>query len=794
MIEIEIDGKQLKVEPGSMIIEAADDAGIDIPRFCYHKKLSIAANCRMCLVDVEKSGKPLPACATPVMDGMKIHTTSAKALEAQKSVMEFLLINHPLDCPICDQGGECELQDVAMGYGGDVSRYNEGKRVVKDKAIGSLIETDMTRCIHCTRCVRFGQEIAGLRELGATGRGEHTEIGTFIEHSLQSEVSGNIIDLCPVGALTSKPFRYSARAWELAQQENVSPHDCLHSNLYVHTRRGQVMRVVPRDNEAVNETWLSDRDRFSYEGVNSDQRLLSPLIKRNGTWEVVSWQSALAFVVEKLNHVIKTAGAEQLGGLISPNATVEELYLFQKFLRGLGSNNVDHRLRQVDFSDQEQAPLSPVSSVALTDLEQADVVLTVGSHLRHEQPLAALRVRKAFLAGARVMSIDAVDHDAIVDHHARAVLPPAAIPAWLLGLAKACASANEIDIPTEIASIFDGVVVNEQQQQMAKALKAGERCIIVSGALAQHHPQAALIQSLLALIAQWNQAKRLAFQDGGNAVGAWIAGAIPHRTANGQRVSSQGLTALSQFKQGLQAYFLMGVEPELDSVYPAKAVAALEKAQLVVAMTAFDSEAYRAYADVLLPIAPWTETSGTYININGLWQTVAAAVTPAGHARPAWKILRVLGNLFELPEFEYNATSEIRETLQQHWSQENAGARENWSLSKAEVPAVSEGSLTRINYWPMYKTDAIVRRANGLQKSALSMATATVELNAQTAAKLKLIAGQIARVSQGEASVSLPVILNERVPNDCVLIPSGYSETAGLNAPYGTVKMVGEAA
>ncbi|MEO7107701.1 MAG: NADH-quinone oxidoreductase subunit NuoG, partial [Rhodoferax sp.] len=390
MIEIELDGKKVDIVEGSMIMHAAEKAGTYIPHFCYHKKLSIAANCRMCLVDVEKMPKPMPACATPVTQGMIVRTKSEKAIKAQKSVMEFLLINHPLDCPICDQGGECQLQDLAVGYGSSSSRYEEEKRVVFHKDIGPLISMEeMSRCIHCTRCVRFGQEIAGAMELGMSHRGEHAEIEAFVGLTVDSELSGNMIDICPVGALTSKPFRYSARTWELSRRKSVSPHDSTGTNLVIQVKNNTVMRVVPLENEAVNECWIADRDRFSYEALNSADRLTTPMLKQGGEWKSVDWQTALEYVAHGLQSIKASQGAASIGALVSPHSTLEELYLAGALVRGLGSENIDYRLRNADFANSHAGARH--LGMAIADLNNLERVLVVGSNLRKDHPLFAQR-------------------------------------------------------------------------------------------------------------------------------------------------------------------------------------------------------------------------------------------------------------------------------------------------------------------------------------------------------------------------------------------------------------------
>ncbi|MEJ2553691.1 MAG: NADH-quinone oxidoreductase subunit NuoG, partial [Gammaproteobacteria bacterium] len=660
MVNIHIDGKLIQAKQGAMIIEAADEVGIPIARFCYHKKLSVAANCRMCLVEVEKASKPLPACATPVTEGMKVYTKSPRALDAQRGTMEFLLINHPLDCPICDQGGECELQDVALGYGGDKSRFQEKKRVVKDKELGSLISTDMTRCIHCTRCVRFGEEIAGIKELGATGRGEHMEIGTYVTRTVDSEMSGNVIDLCPVGALTSKPFRYTARPWELNSVSGIAPHDCAGSNIYLHLRRGEVMRVLPQENEAINETWISDRDRFSYEGLHSGQRLRTPMLRRDGQWQETDWETALDAVVTGFRQVLGSKGASQLGALVSPNATLEEMYLTQRLLRGLGSANVDHRLRQLDFSDQDASPAYPWLGMSIADLQDLDGVLLVGANIRKDQPIIGHRVRKAAMAGAKVGLIGSVDYEFRFPVESKVITTPAGMERALAGVVKVLLEGNDSLSPA-VSELLADVTPDNQSRAIASLLRQGEKSAVLLGSQAAAHPGAARLRALAAMIGELSESTLSFVSDGANSTGAWLAGAVPHREAGAAAASRRGLDARAMLEAGLKAYMLVGVEPELDCTDSAAALRALGQADCVVALTSFVSDAMRDYAQVLLPMAPFSETSGTYVNIEGKWQSFTGAATPVGEARPGWKILRVLGNLFGMTGFDYMSSAEVRD-------------------------------------------------------------------------------------------------------------------------------------
>ncbi len=785
MADIEINGKTIKARDGVMVIEAADEAGITIPRFCYHEKLSVAASCRMCLVEVEKAPKPLPACATPVSDGMKVWTNSPRALAAQKNVMEFLLINHPLDCPICDQGGECELQDIAVGYGNDVSRFAEIKRVVKSNDIGPLIVTDFTRCIHCTRCVRFGQEIAGIRELGATGRGEHMEIGTYVEKSVSSELSGNIIDLCPVGSLTSKPFRFTARAWELTDSAAVSPHDCVGSNLTLQTRRNKVMRSLPRANEAINETWISDRDRFGYVGLNSEDRLRTPMIKVAGEWREIDWKTALEQVVKGVKKLIDTQGADQLGALVSPGATLEEMYLLQKLMRTLGSANIDHRLRQIDFSDQDLLPPFPWLGQNIEQLEKVNAALLIGSNVRKEQPIIGHRLRKAAIAGANIMFVNPVDFMFNFPVAEKLIGNPAQMVRTLAAIAKALLDITGEAAPEGLASLLENISVGDTELAIAERLKAAENATVLLGALAQGSQRLSSLRALSVLIAKLSGARFGQLSEGANSSGGWLAGAVPHRGPVGQKTSVTSLVDASvMLEHPLRGYLLMGVEPELDSSHPVAATKVLNEAEFVVSLTPFLSEQMKQYADVLLPISPFSETSGTFVNIEGRWQSFAGAVAPLGDSRPAWKVLRVLGNLFDLPGFEYISSEQVRDELKASCGQAESSAEVAWRCP-ADFNAVSV-SLLRVGEVPIYATDALVRRSEPLQQTQDAMAAA-VYLNESVATGLGLVDGDIAQVVQGGGSVWLPVVIDERVADGCTVIPAALPETAGLGAIHGPV-------
>ncbi|MEI2742400.1 MAG: NADH-quinone oxidoreductase subunit NuoG [Candidatus Competibacter sp.] len=768
-VNIEVNGIPLKARKGAMLIEVTDAAGIAIPRFCYHKKLSIAANCRMCLVEVEKAPKPLPACATPVMEGMKVHTESAKALAAQKGTMEFLLINHPLDCPICDQGGECELQDLALGYGSDASRFDERKRVVRDKDIGPLIATDMTRCIHCTRCVRFGEEIAGLRELGATGRGEHVEIGTYISKAVVSELSGNVIDLCPVGALTAKPSRFKGRSWEYLQHAAIAPHDSIGSNVFIHTLRGQVMRVVPRENESVNETWLSDRDRFSYEGIYSDDRLAKPLLEG----QEVEWESALEATAERLKDSIARHGAGAVGFLVSPTATVEELYLAQKLARGLGVANIDHRLRQADFSDQDAAPAFPWLGQEVADLEKVKSALLIGSNVRMEQPLASHRLRKAALAGARILCVNPRDFDFRFPVTAKIVADPAGMVAGLAGVAQAVAELKNQAVPENLAALKSGEPKGAARA-IANHLIDNAPAVVLLGNLAVAHPAFAQLRALAGFIAEASGARLGYLPEAANSAGAWLTGALPHRGPGGKPAGVAGADARAMLESPRKVYVVIGVEPELDCWNGAAALKAMQGAESVIVLSPYASATTRGYAKTILPVATFAETSGTYVNAEGRWQSFQGASKPLGEARPAWKVLRVLGNLCGLDGFEYLSSDEV---LAEARGACDGLKPDNRSDAGQSLQPLRIEGLVRVAEVPIYGADALVRRAPSLQASPLGQAVAA-RLHPDMAQELGVAGREQIQVRQNGAAVDLPLVLDAGVPKGCVWIPAGSASVA----------------
>ncbi len=785
-VTVEIDGQSYQARKGAMIIEVTDAAGISVPRFCYHKKLSVAANCRMCMVEVENVPKPLPACATPVADGMKIFTGSKLAKGAQKAIMEFLLINHPLDCPICDQGGECELQDVALEYGGDVSRFTEGKRVVRDKFIGPLIATDMTRCIHCTRCIRMLQEVAGKMELGATGRGENMEIGNYIEGSLESELSGNVIDVCPVGALTSKPFRFKARAWELAQHASVAPHDSIGSNLYVHTRSGVAMRVVPRENEEINEVWLSDRDRFSYEGLYADDRLAAPMVKVDGRWRETDWDNALQMAVRGLREAVSQHGADQLGVLASPTSTLEELYLLQAVARGLGTGNIDHRLRRVDCRDQDSAPLSPGLGQSLEELERVDAALVIGANPRKEQPIAGHRLRKAAMAGASVMFINPVDYEFLMPVHAKAIVAPSQMAGELAGIA-ACFPDAAGRLPEAARSLVAAATPDDNQRAMATVLKDAGRATVLLGNTAAAHPQASLLRALAGVIAHAAGATAGDLPAAANSAGGWLAGVLPHRGPAGQAVATAGLTAHAMCESPRKAFILFGVEPEHDCWDSEAAVQAVEAADFVVAFSPWTSEAMLNSADVLLPTGPFTETSGTFVNLEGRWQSFSGVARPHGDSRPGWKVLRVLGNLLELDGFDYNTSEDVRDALRREVDAASLVAGS--AAAAAAPPGAVEGTLERIGDVPIHCADALVRRAASLQATPDAVAGGVARISMQQAEASGVLGADTIKVSQDGTSITLSLAIDERVPAGCLWLPAGTPAAAGLGPCFGTIRI-----
>ncbi|ARN20122.1 NADH-quinone oxidoreductase subunit NuoG [Piscinibacter gummiphilus] len=765
MIEIELDGKKVEVQEGSMVMHAADKAGTYIPHFCYHKKLSIAANCRMCLVDVEKAPKPMPACATPVTQGMIVRTKSDKALKAQQGVMEFLLINHPLDCPICDQGGECQLQDLAVGYGSSASRYQEEKRVVFHKDVGPLISMEeMSRCIHCTRCVRFGQEVAGQMELGMIHRGEHSEITTVAGDTVDSELSGNMIDICPVGALTSKPFRYSARTWELSRRKSVSPHDSTGANLIVQVKNNRVMRVVPLENEDVNECWIADRDRFSYESLNSDDRLTQPMVKQNGEWQTTDWTTALEYVGRSLTEIKREHGAASIGAIGSAHSTVEELHLLAKLVRGLGSQNIDHRVRHADFTAPEGVRWLGTSIASLSSLQR---VLVVGSFLRKDHPLFASRLRQATRKGAKVHSLHAVQDDWLMPLASSITVAPSAWVQTLAEIAAAVAAEKGATAPVS-ANVTDAA------KAVAASLLSGERKAVLLGNAAAQHPQASGLLSLANWIGEQTGASVGYLTEAANTVGAQLVNALP---------GEGGLNAQQILTGSLKAVVLLNTEPAFDAANPAAAVRALQGASLVVALTPFKNAALDV-ADVLLPIAPFSETSGTFVNAEGRAQSFHGVVKPLGDTRPAWKVLRVLGNVLGLDGFSQETSEEVRaEAL---GDVATIPARLSNKTSVSAKPAATATALERVSDVMIYAADSLVRRATSLQLTK-DARPPVAGLSASLWAELGLNGTAAVRLKQGDAIAVLSAQLDPTLAANAVRVPAGHPATAGLGSLFGPI-------
>ena len=773
MLNLEIDGKPVQVPSGSTVMDAAVKLGIYVPHFCYHRKLSIAANCRMCLVQVEKAPKPLPACATPATDGMKVQTHSEQAVKAQKGVMEFLLINHPLDCPICDQGGECQLQDLAVGYGASESRYREPKRVVFHKNLGPLVSAEeMTRCIHCTRCVRFGQEIAGVMELGMRGRGEHSEIVTFVGRTVDSELSGNMIDLCPVGALTSKPFRYAARTWELARRKSVSPHDSLGSNLVVQVKGDRVMRVLPLDNEAVNECWISDRDRFGYEALGSGERLVSPRIKVNGEWRDVDWATALETVAGGLKAVAAKHGGGAIGVLASSQSTLEEFALASRLARGLGGASVDHRLRQSDFSDDRSLAGIPWLGMPIADVGTLDRVLVVGSFLRKDHPLIAQRLRQAAKRGTQVSMLHAVDDDWLMPVAHKAIVPPSSVPSALAAIVVAAAQGAGKPIPPALA----GIEPRASAQAIAASLLTGSKRAVFLGNAAVQHAEAAQIRALAQALAEILGGTLGTLVEGANAVGAGLVGAQP---ADG------GLDARAMLDAPRQAYVLLHAEPEFDCANPVAARAALDGAELVVVMSPFAHGA--TYADVLLPVAPFTETAGTFVNCEGRAQSFNGVVKPLGETRPAWKVLRVLGSMLGLPGFGFESIDEVRAEIVPA-AEAIAGRLSNATSAPVARPATQPAPLERVADVPIYFADPLVRRAESLQMTA-DAKPPRARVHRSLLEKLGIADGAQVRVRQGRGEAVVAAVADAAVPPGVVRLAAAHPSTCGLEGLSGPVSV-----
>jgi NADH-quinone oxidoreductase subunit G len=778
MIQVEIDGQKIQANEGDSIITVADRHGIYIPRYCYHKKLSVAANCRMCLVEVEKSKKPMPACATPMSDGMKVFTQSKLALEAQRDVMGFLLINHPLDCPVCDQGGECELQDLAMGLGRTDSDYEGNKRAVEGPELGPLVQTFMTRCIQCTRCVRFGEEIAGKRELGVVNRSEREAISIAVEGMLESEVSGNVIDICPVGALTAKPVRFAGRSWSYYEHPYIAPHDCIGSHLYLHTLRNdnadnqRVMRAVPREEASINECWISDRDRFGFMGIHHSDRATQPMLKVKGEWETVSWERLLAEVSDRLRAIHSTGSAENLAGLIGTQATVEEQYLFQKFIRQLGSKHIDSRLRTQDFSDQVSRPLQPVLGKTIEDLAAADALVVVGGDMRREQPVLVCRLNQTEEDVDRaVYLVNSYDSEPTFTCAGQSVVGRHEMVATLASLLAAVKTEKGENLSGDWAKI----PVLPEHQAWAKQLVAAKDPAIVLGEQVDTLPQAASLRACAAELAKTLGGTVGEFSAGPNTAGAWFTGCLPHRGPAGAAVEV-GDNALDLFSTAAKkAYFLYQVEPEYDSAIPAQALQSLRDAEMVIVATSFMTEAMKEYADFILPVATFAETPGTFINVEGKAQSFKAASMPTDEVRPGWKVLRVLANFCQLEGFEQRTIDEVRQEVHAHEvTAVSAGA----SFDVANIN-VSAPQLTRLSVCPAAVADGLARRSQALQDTVRPHQRQAAA-NAVTAASLGLSDGCQVKLTQGNSTISLPFGIDDTLAEHVIYVPAGLAETQGF--------------
>ena len=773
LVTIEVDGREIQARKGEMVIQATDRANIEIPRFCYHHKLSVAANCRMCLVDVEKAPKPLPACATPVGAGMKIFTRSRRAVDAQRGVMEFLLINHPLDCPICDQGGECELQDLAMGYGRSISRFTERKRVVKDKNLGPLISTDMTRCIHCTRCVRFLEEIAGTAELGGVGRGEHTEISTFIERNIESELSGNIIDLCPVGALTNKPFRFSARAWEMSARPYIGTHDCMGSNLFYHARGGKIMRSVPRENEDINECWLADRDRYSHFGLAADDRVTTPRIKVDGQWQDTDWDTALARAADRLGKVAEQHGADQIGVLASPRATCEEHFLLRRLAEGVGTPHRDHRLRILDARDTNlgRAHLDRPTR----ELSGADAVFMVGSHLRHDQPILNHRVRTAWRTqSAAIMDLNPVAWKFPFDMAERMIVAPQHMTETLARVARAAFEAAGKDVPDSSLGRFIAERSPEPAaEKIARRLIDADNGFLVVGDQALFHPEASRLRALASEIARTTETALMVLPGPANSEGAWRAGMVP---------GAGGMSAVEQLGQGRKGYLLFDLEPEFDVADPQAARRSMAEAEAVVAIAAFAGNDLLEVADVILPLAPVPEAEGSYVNADGCRQWLKPAGKPAGGAHGGWKILRLFGEHLKIEGFDFTRLAEVDQMLDQ------SDAPVVAPVEIDEIAAPGEAGLWRSGPVPMYSMDALVRRSPALQETSHAQ-NDFIALNPATADALGFADGDQAIVRQNGHEVRAPVRVDDAIPPSSVWMASATCLASRMGPAFGPVEL-----
>ena len=787
-ITLTINGQRIESQAGRLLIDVADDNNIAIPRFCYHKKLSVAANCRMCLVEIERSPKPMPACATNVVDGMVVQTRSAAAIAAQKSTMEFLLINHPLDCPICDQGGECELQDVAMGFGEGISQYTEQKRVVMDKNIGPLIATDFTRCIHCTRCVRFGDEIAGLPELGLTGRGESVEIGTFIEKSISSELSGNMIDICPVGALTAKPSRYTARPWELTQHPSVAPHDCIGSNIFVHTRGNDLIRVVPRENESINESWISDRDRFSYTAVNNETRISSPMLREGGQLKIIDWETAVDVAVEKLSRAANQ-DSDQIAALISPQATLEEHYLAQKLLRGLGSSNIDHRLSQVDFSSQDQSAAMPWLGRSLESVESLDACLIVAGNLRQEQPILSHRIRKAVVNnGASVSSICQVAGQYNFDLLEEINGSTEQLLGDLAGVVVALAEKSNTELSDHLRGLLDGYKLQKEHKVIAGSLLAGKNTAVIVGIQALSSPYLSLIQELCETISSASDSSLGYLSPLANSAGACLAGCLPHRLPGGVAVKGSWQHARQILESKHEVLLSFGINPMLDTGHGSLVRHLADNNDFIIAINSFNNQYIDEHADLVLPLAGFGETSGTFVNVEGLWQSFKGCIKAQGLSRQGWKILVTLGQYLLPGDFDYADSVAVKNEVKELCRDVSLNNLCGVESTASRLPVKSR-SIQKIGIAPIYACDDLTRLSAPLQATPIMVQQCSIVMNQRQAEKSELVDTEQVHIKQGQGTAILPLIISEDIPSGCVYIPTGIELVKDLGDACGVVEL-----
>ena len=753
MIKIKIDGKALEVKPKTSIIEVADKVGIDIPRFCYHKKLSVAANCRMCLVEVKNFAKPLPACATQVMEGMEISTKSKFTKDTQKSVMEFLLINHPLDCPICDQGGECDLQDTAVAYGASKTRYTEEKRVVFDKNIGPLISTDLTRCIQCTRCVRFLKEVGGMAELGLIGRGEHAEISAYVDKSVESELSGNIIDLCPVGALTSKPFRYSARSWELSRRSTIACHDSLGSNIEAHVKDNVVKRVIPKENESINECWISDRDRFSYEGLSHKDRINLPLKREKNQWKEIDWEEAYELIEKNITD-IDIKKSNKIGIICSPQSTLEEGFLLKKIAKELNTSHIDYRLLEKSFSENNNW-----LGCKIDEIESHDAILVVGSNLKHDQPLLAHRFRRYANKRNNFSIITSYDDFYSTRCLEKVIVNPSAYINYLLMILKQVQLSTKYKINSEvIRNLLKAVKPSNEAKRIAKSLLSNKSKAIFLGNQILHLDDGDNIKLVAMHIAQ--------------AVGATF-GLIPGYAnsvgLNELNLNTDNISADKILSQSKEAYIMMNFDPLYDYHSPKKINSALKKAKFNLAISPYISDSFKEF-DVVLPMTPFTETSGTFINMEKTIQSFSAVTPPVGQSRPGWKILRVLANFLQLEGFSYDSSEEVKTDAMIEMDKKN-----EFSLNDFK-PSNIERGLEVLNVVRANDSDMIVRRATSLHQNKNKDQSCCL-INPTTMLEEGLIEGQKIKISSSEAEILINVKADDNVCLNAVLIYGKQDET-----------------